>query len=113
MPSNNFFLDSLMAKRLLDLTTAALGLTILAVPLVALAIAIKIESPGPLIFSQLRIGQFGRPFRMFKFRTMAHQSDVDSQITVGGDSRITARSATTIQRPVGQHEFGGSTARGS
>jgi lipopolysaccharide/colanic/teichoic acid biosynthesis glycosyltransferase len=79
-----------MAKRLLDLTTAALGLTILAVPLVALAIAIKIVSPGPLIFSQLRIGQFGRPFRMFKFRTMAHQTDVKSGITVGGDPRITA-----------------------
>jgi lipopolysaccharide/colanic/teichoic acid biosynthesis glycosyltransferase len=79
-----------MTKRLLDLTTAALGLTILAVPLVALAIAIKIESPGPLIFSQLRIGQFGRPFRMFKFRTMAHQADAKSRITVGGDPRITA-----------------------
>jgi lipopolysaccharide/colanic/teichoic acid biosynthesis glycosyltransferase len=79
-----------MAKRLLDLTTAALGLTILAVPLVALAIAIKIVSPGPLIFSQLRVGQFGRPFRMFKFRTMAHQTDVKSGITIGGDPRITA-----------------------
>jgi lipopolysaccharide/colanic/teichoic acid biosynthesis glycosyltransferase len=78
-----------MAKRLLDLTTAVLGLTIFAIPLVALAIAIKIDSPGPLIFAQLRVGQFGRTFRMFKFRTMIHQTDMEGGITVKGDPRIT------------------------
>jgi lipopolysaccharide/colanic/teichoic acid biosynthesis glycosyltransferase len=78
-----------MAKRLLDLTTAVLGLTIFAIPLVALAIAIKIDSPGPLIFAQLRVGQFGRTFRMFKFRTMIHQADMEGGITVKGDPRIT------------------------
>jgi lipopolysaccharide/colanic/teichoic acid biosynthesis glycosyltransferase len=78
-----------MAKRLLDLTTAVLGLTIFAIPLVALAIAIKIDSPGPLIFAQLRVGQFGRTFRMFKFRTMVPQTDMEGGITVQGDPRIT------------------------
>ena len=78
-----------MAKRLLDLLAAALGLVILAVPLAAVAIAIKIESPGPLIFSQLRVGRFGRPFRMFKLRTMAHRTNPEIGITVSGDSRIT------------------------
>ena len=79
-----------MAKRLLDLVTAALGLAILAIPFVVVAIAIKIESPGPLIFSQLRVGQFGRPFRMFKLRTMAQRANAEIAITVSGDPRITA-----------------------
>jgi len=78
-----------MAKRLIDLLAAALGLVILAVPLAAAAIAIRIESPGPLVFSQLRVGQFGRPFRMFKLRTMTHRTNPEIGITVGGDSRIT------------------------
>ena len=78
-----------MAKRLLDLLAAALGLIILAVPLAAVALAIKIESPGPLLFSQLRVGRFGRPFRMYKLRTMAHRTNPESGITVGGDARIT------------------------
>jgi lipopolysaccharide/colanic/teichoic acid biosynthesis glycosyltransferase len=79
-----------MAKRLLDLVTAALGLAILAIPFVVVAIAIKIESPGPLIFSQLRVGRFGRPFRMFKLRTMAQRANPEIAITVSGDPRITA-----------------------
>lgn len=78
-----------MAKRLFDLVASALGLAILAVPLALVAITIKIESPGPLIFSQMRVGQFGRHFRMFKFRTMANRANGTSGITVHGDPRIT------------------------
>ena len=78
-----------MAKRFLDLMAAALGLAILVVPLAAVAIAIKLETPGPLFFSQLRVGQFGRPFRMFKLRTMMHRPDAEAGVTLSGDSRIT------------------------
>jgi lipopolysaccharide/colanic/teichoic acid biosynthesis glycosyltransferase len=79
-----------MAKRLFDLVAAALGLAILAIPFAAVAIAIKIKSPGPLIFSQIRVGQFGRPFRMFKLRSMAQRTNAEIGITVSGDPRITS-----------------------
>ena len=73
-----------MAKRFLDLMAAALGLAILVVPLAAVAIAIKLETPGPLFFSQLRVGQFVRPFRMFKLRTMMHRPDAEAGVTLSG-----------------------------
>ena len=83
-----------MAKRLLDLVGATLGLLLLAPLLLAVALAIKLDSPGPVFFRQVRVGRHGRPFRIHKFRTMAVQDEVQDgvdsrQITVGADPRIT------------------------
>ena len=62
-------------KRVLDVTLAAVTLT-LASPLLALsAVAIKLDSPGPVLFRQLRLGRGGRPFYVLKFRTMVADAE--------------------------------------
>ena len=71
-----------------DRIVALLGLVVLFVPLLVIAILIKIDSKGPVFFMQTRIGKGGRPFRICKFRTMRPQSEGDS-ITVAGDPRVT------------------------
>ncbi len=58
------------AKRLLDLAGATLTLSVMALPMVAIAAWIKLDSPGPVLFRQVRVGQKGQPFRILKFRTM-------------------------------------------
>lgn len=79
-----------MAKRLLDLLLSGLGLLVLALPLGLVALAIKLDSPGPVFYRQVRVGRFGREFRIHKFRTMAHDpADSGPQLTVGLDARIT------------------------
>ncbi|MFN2495472.1 MAG: sugar transferase [Pseudonocardiaceae bacterium] len=60
----------LPARRVVDLTLAVLALLLLALPMLALALAIRLDSPGPALFRQRRIGLGGRPFTMYKFRTM-------------------------------------------
>lgn len=57
-------------KRLLDIVCAALGLLVLTVPLLIVMLTIYIDNPGPVFFSQYRVGRGGRNFRMFKFRSM-------------------------------------------
>ena len=67
-----------ITKRVLDVTICLLALPV-ALPLMAIcAIAILLDSPGPVLFVQERIGKGGRPFRMFKFRTMRHNLDDSS-----------------------------------
>ena len=65
----------LRAKRLLDLTVCLLLSPFVAVALVACAVAIKLDSPGPIVFRQDRTGRDGRRFRMFKFRTMVRNAE--------------------------------------
>lgn len=79
-----------MPKRLFDLIVASALLTTLA-PLMALvALAIRIDSPGPVLFRQERVGRHGRLFRIRKFRTMAADAPVRGPaVTVGDDARIT------------------------
>ena len=57
-------------KRTIDLTVSSATLTVLALPLAAVAIAIKLESKGPVFYRGERVGQHGHPFRLFKFRSM-------------------------------------------
>jgi lipopolysaccharide/colanic/teichoic acid biosynthesis glycosyltransferase/anti-anti-sigma regulatory factor len=57
-------------KRVLDVVGALVGLAVLALLLPFLALAIRIDSPGPVFFSQERLGWMGRPFRLWKFRSM-------------------------------------------
>jgi lipopolysaccharide/colanic/teichoic acid biosynthesis glycosyltransferase len=87
-----------MAKRLFDLLLASLGLVLLAPVLLAVAAWVKVDTPGPVFFRQERVGRFGKPFRIHKFRTMAHRPlDVGREITVGADPRIT-RSGHWLRR---------------
>jgi lipopolysaccharide/colanic/teichoic acid biosynthesis glycosyltransferase len=87
-----------MSKRLFDLVLAGLGLIVLAPVFAAIALWIKLDSPGPVFFRQVRVGQHGKPFRIHKFRTMVSASDpAQLQITVGDDGRIT-RSGRTLRR---------------
>lgn len=79
-----------MLKRLFDVLIAAAGLLVLAPLFALLAIAIKVDSPGPVFFRQERVGRHGRLFRIFKFRTMSVEPPrTDVQVTVAGDPRIT------------------------
>lgn len=61
---------SLAAKRTLDLSLSTVDLLVLAVPPLFAALAIKLEDRGPVFFLQERVGKGGRPFRVWKFRTM-------------------------------------------
>jgi lipopolysaccharide/colanic/teichoic acid biosynthesis glycosyltransferase len=79
-----------MLKRLIDLLLSAVGLVLLSPLLLALALAIKLDSPGPVFFRQERVGRGGRAFRIHKFRTMQHRPATPGlQLTVGEDARIT------------------------
>jgi lipopolysaccharide/colanic/teichoic acid biosynthesis glycosyltransferase len=74
----------------MDLLLAMLGLLLLAPLLLAIAVAIKLDTPGPVFFRQERVGRRGRPFRIHKFRTMTHApAQPGLPITVGADHRIT------------------------
>lgn len=77
-----------MAKRMFDLAIAGLGLLLLCPLLLLIALAIKLDSPGPVFYRQERIGRGGRPFRIHKFRTM-RDGAAGAQLTVGADARIT------------------------
>src|SRR3989344_743444 len=79
-----------MVKRLFDLLLSCIGLLLLAPLLLLIALLIKLDSPGPVMFRQERVGRFGKPFRIHKFRTMRHEpAGQGLQITVGADRRIT------------------------
>ena len=81
---------SLFFKRLFDIVVSALMLIILSPVFLILAIAIKLDSKGPVFYRQKRITQYGKEFRIFKFRTMVQNADkIGSLVTVGSDSRIT------------------------
>ncbi|QRM33398.1 exopolysaccharide biosynthesis polyprenyl glycosylphosphotransferase (plasmid) [Microvirga sp. VF16] len=77
-------------RRAFDLIIAVVALIITLPVLLAIAVAIRIDSPGPILFRQTRGGINGRPFRMYKFRTMTVTED-DGAITQAtrGDPRIT------------------------
>ena len=79
-----------MIKRLLDIVGSAVGLLVLSPLLLAAAVAIKLTSPGPVLFTQERVGRDFRPFRILKLRTMRmHVGGQQPQITAAGDPRVT------------------------
>ena len=81
---------SLILKRIFDIFVSAVMLIILSPAFLVLAVAIKIDSPGPVFFRQERVTQYGKHFRIFKFRSMVNNADkIGTQVTVGNDSRIT------------------------
>ena len=80
----------LVAKRIFDVVVSLVLLAILLPFFAVLAVAIKLDSPGPVFFRQVRVTQYGRTFRIFKFRTMVQNADkIGAQVTVGADPRIT------------------------
>lgn len=79
-----------MAKRLFDIVCAGIGLLLLSPLLLAVAVWVKLDSPGPVMFRQERVGRFGATFRIHKFRTMRVDAPrLGPQITIGDDARIT------------------------
>lgn len=77
-------------KRIFDLICSGIGFTVLSPFFVLIPVFIKLDSPGPVFFRQERMGRGFRPFFIYKFRTMRHDTQRGAlQITAGGDSRIT------------------------
>ena len=72
-----------MVKRALDLAASAGGLTVLSPLLCGIALAVRLDSPGPAFYRQRRLGKVGRVFELLKFRTMKVGADV-----VIGDDRV-------------------------
>ena len=80
---------ALFFKRLFDIVVSFLMLAVLSPFFLILAIAIKIDSRGPVFYRQVRLTQYNEKFRIFKFRSMVQNADRGSQVTVSGDSRVT------------------------
>ncbi|MFD0836273.1 sugar transferase [Mariniflexile aquimaris] len=80
----------MIAKRWFDVLGALIGLILLAPLLLIIAIIIKIDSKGPVLFIQERVGKNNKDFQIYKFRTMKLQSEAQGLLTLGNhDSRIT------------------------
>src|SRR5687768_13526019 len=79
-----------MTKRAFDISLAVLGLLLASPLFVLVSVLIKLDSQGPVIFKQVRVGRGLRPFKMYKFRTMQHKASTQgSLLTVGQDARVT------------------------
>jgi len=77
-------------KRTLDLILSAVGLVFLVPFLAVVAALVKLDSPGPVFYRGVRVGRFGKTFRIFKFRTMVQNADkLGGTSTAEDDSRIT------------------------
>lgn len=80
----------LLLKRVFDILLSLVLLVLLSPVMLILALAIRLDSPGEVLFRQVRVTQYGQEFRIFKFRTMvANAQQLGTQVTVRGDMRIT------------------------
>lgn len=80
----------LLLKRVFDFLLSLVLLVLLSPVMLILALAIRLDSPGEVLFRQVRVTQYGQEFRIFKFRTMvANAQQLGTQVTVQGDMRIT------------------------
>lgn len=80
---------SLFLKRLFDITVSGFLLILLSPVFLITAIAIKLDSDGPVFYRQTRVTQYGQEFKIYKFRSMVTGADRGSQLTVSNDSRVT------------------------
>lgn len=81
---------SLLIKRVFDIIVAGLLIVVLSPVMIILSIMIKADSKGPVFFRQVRVTRYGKPFRIFKFRTMVdHADEIGTQVTTKGDARVT------------------------
>ena len=77
-------------KRLFDVVASGVGLLLLSPLFLLVTIWIKLDSPGPVFYRQVRVGRYNRDFRIFKFRSMRVGADKGSLVTIGGrDPRVT------------------------
>ncbi|TXH31529.1 MAG: sugar transferase [Actinobacteria bacterium] len=83
-----------LVRRLCDLCGSIVGLILLAPVMALIAVFIKRDSDGPVIFAQERVGRHGRPFTLFKFRTMTNGPAAGPAVTAAGDARVTRVGAT-------------------
>lgn len=80
----------LVLKRIFDLVVAFMLLLILFIPMLIIALLIKLDSSGSVFYRQERVTSYGKHFRIHKFRTMVNNADrIGTAVTVGNDSRIT------------------------
>lgn len=79
---------TMACKRAFDILCSLLGLVVLSPVLLVVSVLVAVTSPGGVFFRQERIGKDGRPFRIFKFRSM-RKDNAGLKITTGNDSRIT------------------------
>lgn len=89
VPLSNTF--NWLIKRVLDIIGSIAGLVVCAIPMLIIAILIKLTSEGPVIFTQVRIGKNNKPFKMYKFRSMVLQTDEEEEKawTTKYDPRVT------------------------
>ena len=78
-----------MIKRLIDLFLATGALLVLGLPMLLIALWVRLDSPGPALYRQVRVGRHGTTFRIHKFRTMRERDQEDMPLTAEGDARIT------------------------
>lgn len=80
----------LLAKRIFDIIMSSILLVFVSPILLVLGALIKLDSPGPVMFRQVRVTTYGKEFYIFKFRTMVNHADkMGSQVTTKGDARVT------------------------
>lgn len=88
-----------IAKRLFDVATAACAIILLSPALVAIAIAIKVDTPGPVLFLQPRIGRQNRVFRIYKFRSMtSERCDIGGKHSTSRDDKRVTRIGRFIRK---------------
>jgi lipopolysaccharide/colanic/teichoic acid biosynthesis glycosyltransferase len=81
---------SMFGKRVFDIAVSFLILAVLSPFFLLLALAIKLDSRGPVFYRQVRVGRFNRDFKIFKFRTMVQNADrIGPLLTMGEDPRVT------------------------
>ena len=81
---------SLILKRIFDFIVALILLIILFIPMIIIAIMIKIDSEGPVFYRQERVTRYGKRFKIHKFRTMGNNADrTGTSVTTKNDNRIT------------------------
>lgn len=81
---------SILIKRILDYILGIFLLIVLSIPMLIIAVMIKIDSPGPVFYRQERVTRYGKHFKIHKFRTMVENADkIGTSITAENDNRIT------------------------
>ncbi|MDO5124216.1 MAG: sugar transferase [Eubacteriales bacterium] len=81
---------SLFFKRVLDIFIAVIGIFVLSLPMLLIAVIIKLTSKGPAIYKQERVTTYGKHFRIWKFRTMVVDADKKGELTHSDDDRVTS-----------------------
>ncbi|WP_415008890.1 sugar transferase [Cycloclasticus pugetii] len=82
-----------MIKRGFDIIASFMGLLLLMPVFLLIAVWVKLDSNGGVFFRQVRVGRFGTPFKIHKFRTMRGESEKSGRLTIGCDERITKSGA--------------------